>query len=149
METTKQTRKSYAPNGERSQVRQTLLIDNEHAEWLASKSNKSRYINDLITRDRGTTYSAALLYAVRRQNGKDAPKIIATFHQITDAMNFIRSYEHIYREGVPIENWPSSFRDDGRTIRLEVVDTGHLPHGITAESPQAEPIAKSSYLYEL
>lgn len=46
-------RKEYAPRGQRSQVRVTTLIDNENYEWLQQQPNKSRYLNQLIQKDRG------------------------------------------------------------------------------------------------
>ena len=46
-------RKAYAPRGTRSQVRVTFLLDAEHYEHLQAQSNKGRYINSLIAKDRG------------------------------------------------------------------------------------------------
>lgn len=45
-------RKSYAPRGQRSQVRQTFLLDKENIDWVKSKPNISKYLNDLIRKDR-------------------------------------------------------------------------------------------------
>lgn len=46
-------RKAYAPKGETSQKMVTFRCDLENIEWLESKVNKGRYINDLIAKDRG------------------------------------------------------------------------------------------------
>lgn len=46
-------RKAYAARGETSQKMVTFRCDLENIEWLESKVNKGRYINDLIAKDRG------------------------------------------------------------------------------------------------
>lgn len=46
-------RKAYAPRGQRSQVRITFLLDEENVEQLRQQPNKSRYLNNLISKDRG------------------------------------------------------------------------------------------------
>lgn len=45
-------RKSYAPRGQRSQVRVTFLLDNENVEHFNKQTNKSRYLNRLVANDR-------------------------------------------------------------------------------------------------
>lgn len=45
-------RKAYSPKGERGQKMISFRLDNENVEWLNSKPNKGRYINDLIAQDR-------------------------------------------------------------------------------------------------
>lgn len=45
-------RKVYAPAGQRAQKMMTLRVDLENLEWLQTKPNKGRYINDLIAADR-------------------------------------------------------------------------------------------------
>lgn len=45
-------RKVYAPAGQRAQKMMSLRVDLENLEWLQTKPNKGRYINDLITADR-------------------------------------------------------------------------------------------------
>lgn len=44
-------RRAYAPKGQRSQKPMSLRIDNEIADWLATQTNKGRYINDLVKAD--------------------------------------------------------------------------------------------------
>lgn len=44
-------RKNYAKRGERSQKLMTFRIDNDKIEYLNTKTNKGRYINDLIEKD--------------------------------------------------------------------------------------------------
>ena len=46
-------RKAYAARGETSQKMVTFRCDLDNIEWLTSKTNKGRYINDLIAKDRG------------------------------------------------------------------------------------------------
>ena len=46
-------RKAYAARGETSQKMVTFRCDLDNIEWLNSKANKGRYINDLIAKDRG------------------------------------------------------------------------------------------------
>ncbi len=48
-------RKVYAPAGQRAQKMMTLRVDLENLEWLQTKPNKGRYINDLIAADRVKT----------------------------------------------------------------------------------------------
>ena len=48
-------RKVYAPAGQRAQKMMTLRVDLENLEWLQTKPNKGRYINDLIAADRCKT----------------------------------------------------------------------------------------------
>ena len=48
-------RKQYAADGTRSQKMMTFRCDNENIDWLESKPNKGRYINELIARDRAST----------------------------------------------------------------------------------------------
>lgn len=45
-------RKNYAKDGVRSQTQMTFRIDNDNVEWLKKQTNKGRYINELIVRDR-------------------------------------------------------------------------------------------------
>lgn len=44
-------RRAYAPRGQRSQVRQTFLLDKENIDWVKSKPNISKFLNDLIRKD--------------------------------------------------------------------------------------------------
>lgn len=44
----KQQRKKYAAAGERGQKMVSFRLDNDLAEWLDSKPNKGRYLNNLI-----------------------------------------------------------------------------------------------------
>lgn len=44
-------RKAYAPRGQRSQIRVTFLLDKENIDWVKSKPNMSRFLNDLIRKD--------------------------------------------------------------------------------------------------
>lgn len=46
------TRKEYAPKGERSQKMMTFRVDMDNVPWLETKTNKGRYINELIAADR-------------------------------------------------------------------------------------------------
>ena len=48
-------RKQYAADGTRSQKMMTFRCDNENIDWLESKPNKGRYINELIARDRASS----------------------------------------------------------------------------------------------
>lgn len=45
-------RKSPAKRGERSQKMMSFRVDNDLIEWLESKPNKGRYINELIFADK-------------------------------------------------------------------------------------------------
>lgn len=51
-EKTTQSRKAYAPDGQRAQKMFTFRLDSDNSEWLAQQPNKGRYINDLISRDK-------------------------------------------------------------------------------------------------
>lgn len=51
-EAKERVRKAYSPKGERGQKMISFRLDNENVEWLNSKPNKGRYINDLISQDR-------------------------------------------------------------------------------------------------
>lgn len=46
------TRKAYAAKGERGQRMMSFRLDYENAEYLASKPNKGRFINDLLAQAR-------------------------------------------------------------------------------------------------
>lgn len=52
-EMSQRIRKSYAPRGQRSQVRITFLLDAENYEHWAQQPNRGRYLNELIKKDRG------------------------------------------------------------------------------------------------
>lgn len=45
-------RKNYSKDGVRSQIQMTFRIDNDNVEWLKKQTNKGRYINELIEKDR-------------------------------------------------------------------------------------------------
>lgn len=45
-------RKAYAPRGQRSQIRVTFLLDSENVEHFNKQTNKSRYLNQLVAKDR-------------------------------------------------------------------------------------------------
>lgn len=45
-------RKAYAPRGQRSQIRVTFLLDSENVEHFNAQTNKSRYLNRLVAKDR-------------------------------------------------------------------------------------------------
>ena len=45
-------RKAYAPRGQRSQIRVTFLLDSENVEHFNKQTNKSRYLNRLVAKDR-------------------------------------------------------------------------------------------------
>ena len=45
-------RKAYAPRGQRSQIRVTVLLDSENVEHFNKQTNKSRYLNRLVAKDR-------------------------------------------------------------------------------------------------
>lgn len=45
-------RKAYAPKGERSQKMMSFRVDNDNLDWLESQTNKGRYLNNLIAKDR-------------------------------------------------------------------------------------------------
>lgn len=46
------TRKEYTARGEASQKMMSFRLDIENIEYLNTKPNKGRYINDLIAADR-------------------------------------------------------------------------------------------------
>ena len=46
------TRKAYSADGERGQKMMSFRLDIENIEYLNTKPNKGRYINDLIKRER-------------------------------------------------------------------------------------------------
>lgn len=50
-EPTERVRKEYS-HGQTTQKMMTFRCDNENLDWLQSKPNKGRYINELIARDR-------------------------------------------------------------------------------------------------
>lgn len=50
--TSRQQRKRYAKRGNRAQKQMTFRLDIDNAQWLETKQNKGRYINNLIAADR-------------------------------------------------------------------------------------------------
>lgn len=46
------TRKAYAARGEQAQRMMSFRLDYENAEYLSTKPNKGRFINDLIAQAR-------------------------------------------------------------------------------------------------
>lgn len=59
-EKAKKTRikREYAKRGSTNQKMMSFRLDNENAEWLLKQTNKGRYINELIAKDRqGSTQS--------------------------------------------------------------------------------------------
>lgn len=46
------TRKAYAAKGEKGQKMMSFRLDYENAEYLDSKPNKGRFINDLLAQAR-------------------------------------------------------------------------------------------------
>ena len=46
-------RKVYSARGERGQKMFNFRMDNENWEWLQQQTNKGRYLNELISKDRG------------------------------------------------------------------------------------------------
>ena len=53
-EKAKKTRikRQYAKRGSSNQKMMSFRLDNENAEWLLKQTNKGRYINELIAKDR-------------------------------------------------------------------------------------------------
>lgn len=45
-------KREYAKRGSTNQKMMSFRLDNENAEWLLQQSNKGRYINELIAKDR-------------------------------------------------------------------------------------------------
>lgn len=45
-------RREYAKRGERNQKMMSFRVDLDNIEWLESRENKGRYINQLIADDR-------------------------------------------------------------------------------------------------
>lgn len=45
-------RREYAKRGERNQKMMSFRVDLDNIEWLESRENKGRYINQLIAEDR-------------------------------------------------------------------------------------------------
>ena len=45
-------RREYAKRGERNQKMMSFRVDLDNIEWLESRENKGRYINQLIAADR-------------------------------------------------------------------------------------------------
>ncbi len=52
IEDSERVRKAYAQRGQRSQQRFGFLVDLENYDWLMSRPNKGRYLNNLIAADR-------------------------------------------------------------------------------------------------
>lgn len=51
-------KREYAKRGSINQKMMSFRLDNENAEWLQKQTNKGRYINELIAKDRqGSTQS--------------------------------------------------------------------------------------------
>lgn len=51
-------KREYAMRGSSNQKMMSFRLDNENAEWLQKQTNKGRYINELIAKDRqGPTQS--------------------------------------------------------------------------------------------
>jgi hypothetical protein len=51
-------KRQYAKRGSSNQKMMSFRLDNENAEWLLKQTNKGRYINELIAKDRrGSTQS--------------------------------------------------------------------------------------------
>lgn len=50
-EVSERVRKEYGKKGERTQKMMSFRVDNEVLEWLESRPNKGRYINNLIKDD--------------------------------------------------------------------------------------------------
>lgn len=46
------TRREYAKRGERNQKMMSFRVDLDNIQWLESRENKGRYINQLIAEDR-------------------------------------------------------------------------------------------------
>ena len=46
------TRREYAKRGERNQKMMSFRVDLDNIQWLESRDNKGRYINQLIAEDR-------------------------------------------------------------------------------------------------
>ena len=51
VEESERQRREYGARGERTQKPFTFRVDNEISEWLESKPNKGRYLNDLVRAD--------------------------------------------------------------------------------------------------
>lgn len=147
METKKQTRKSYAPNGQRSQIRQTIMIDVDNVDTLSSHSNKSRYINDLIARDRQKSVGTNGRFIVRQNDGKGAPKYIASFADIHDAMLYTNAVEKHRLDGFSREGWPEDYTEDGKIVRLEVVDCEWVSSEETPLTTEKAVVARSIFMY--
>lgn len=47
----RQTRKKYAPRGERTQTMMAFKLDNDLKRWVDEQLNKGRYICNLIRKD--------------------------------------------------------------------------------------------------
>ena len=59
-EKVKKTRikREYAKRGSSNQKMMSFRLDNENADWLLKQTNKGRFINELIAKDRqGSTQS--------------------------------------------------------------------------------------------
>lgn len=148
METQKQTRKTYSPKGTRSQVRQTLMIDNENAEWLSPMINKSRYVNDLLSNERQKSGISDGRYIVRKLNGKSKAKVVAIFEDLSDSLFFVEAKQSKLRREVSPYHWPTDYREDGKVIRLQVIDRLALKDRETAESVDADPWYTGDYIYD-
>lgn len=148
METQKQVRKSYSPKGTRSQVRQTLMIDNANADWLAPMINKSRYVNDLLTNERQKSGISDARYIVRKLNGKSKAKVVAIFESLSDALFFINAKHQKMRNEVSPTYWPKDYRNDGQVIRLQVIDRLALKDRETVENIDADPWFTGDFIYD-
>ena len=51
-ESKERVRREYAKRGERNQKMMSFRVDLDNIEWLESRENKGRYINQLIADDR-------------------------------------------------------------------------------------------------
>lgn len=45
------TRKAYAARGEKAQTMMSFRLDYENAQYLSTKPNKGRFINELLARE--------------------------------------------------------------------------------------------------
>lgn len=148
METQKQVRKNYSPKGTRSQVRQTLMIDNENADWLSPMINKSRYVNELLTNERQKSGISDARYIVRKLNGKSKAKVVAIFEDLSDSLFFVDAKQSKLRREVSPTYWPKDYREDGKVIRLQVIDKLALKDRETAESIDADPWFTGDFIFD-
>ncbi len=122
MEKQKQTRKPYAPNGTRSQRRQTLLIDEQNFDWLLIEPNRSRYINELIRKDRYENATGKLRFSVMDKSDATLPRRVALVSNLKDAIMLADAKAEDMRKLFNTDDLPKGEKPKGNIHALEIYD---------------------------